>query len=97
MIDLTQIATWLMHPAVFRRMGFAFLEAFWQTETPVGSVGDRMTGWYGCAGRLVDLSDEPASTIHFPTLESGRHETPAESMQTLSDVFSKAGYTIKFD
>lgn len=97
MMDLTQIATWLMHPAVFRRMGFAFLEAFASMQTPVGAVEDRMHSWYGQAGRQLDMSDEPASTIHFPTLESGRHDTPAESMKTLSDVFSKAGYTIKFD
>ena len=97
MLDLTQIATWLMHPAVFRRLGFAFLENVGAMQTPVGSVSDRMTSCYGCAGRQVDMSEEPSSTVHFPKLEDGRHDTPAESMASLTKVFEQAGYTIKFD
>ena len=97
MLDLTQIATWLMHPATFRRLGFAFLEAFGAMQTPVGSVCDRMSSWYGQSGRQIDLTAEPLSTIHFPRLEDGRFNTPAEAVKTLSDVFEKAGYTIKFD
>jgi hypothetical protein len=94
-LDLNNLAVWLAHPAAFRRGFFSGRECLWSVQTPQGSV-DGLLGGYGgtCYGPTEGLE---AGSIYLPLAAHGRHSTPQASLETLSAVFTKAGFLLKFN
>jgi hypothetical protein len=57
---------------------------------------DGLLGGYGgtCYGPTEGLE---AGSIYLPLAAHGRHSTPQASLETLSAVFTKAGFLLKFN
>lgn len=95
-LDLNNLAVWLAHPATFRRGFFSGRECLWSTQLPNGRTIDSWIGGYGgtCYGPTEGLE---AGTIYLPLAANGNHVTPEASLNTLSEVFKKAGFLLKFN
>lgn len=95
-LDLNNLAVWIAHPAIFRRIFFAGREGLWDVRLPNGGDVRGSLGGYGgtCYGPTNGLQ---AGTIYLPLAAHGNHHTPKDSLDTLAKVFKDAGFLLKFN
>lgn len=90
-----RLAASVCHPATFRRINFAGVEAL--GGRVVGEFKtDSLVGGYGYPTHLNTLDLEEAGTVLFPAVWNGDWSTPEAARKSVSKAFESAGYTLEF-
>lgn len=90
-----RLAASICHPATFRRVNFAGVEALGGRK--IGQFNtDTQVGGYGYPDDLATIGLEPAGTVVFPAVWQGNWSTPESARQTVSKAFESAGLQVDY-
>lgn len=96
-LNLDAIATSIVHPATFRRLHFASLEAL-GNETPGGwKMSERLVHNYGNPAPYSGADLEPPGTFLLPNYDQGDHSTPEKSRETIAGQLQAMGFSVAFE
>lgn len=96
-LNLDALATSIVHPATFRRLHFATLEAMGD-QTPGGwNMSNRLRHSYGTPAPYAGADLEPPGTYTLPNYDQGDHSTPAKSRATIAGQLQAMGFSVAFE